>query len=130
MPGIISRSTNLILVVEDEGLLRVSLADALRQSGYAVDEAGNGRAALACMRRRVPDLVLLDLRMPIMDGFSFRAEQRQDPLLAKIPVILVSANGEEEDARSLGAVGILDKPVQLPELIAMINTLPRANGHA
>ena len=127
MPGI-SRSANLILIVEDEAILRMSLADDLRQSGYDVDEAGNGRVALACMRRRVPHLVLLDLRMPIMDGFSFRAEQRQDPLLASVPVILISANGEEENARSLGAAGVLDKPVQFPKLIAMINSLHRANG--
>jgi CheY-like chemotaxis protein len=115
-----------ILVVEDEVLLRVSLADALRECGHHVDEASNGRAALECMRRRVPDLVLLDLRMPVMDGFEFRAAQREDALLANVPVILVSANGDEENARSLGAVGVLDKPVRLSGLLEMINTFHRA----
>jgi CheY-like chemotaxis protein len=59
-----------ILVVEDEVLLRVSLADALRECGYDVDEASNGHLALEWMRRHLPDLVLLDLRMPVMDGFN------------------------------------------------------------
>jgi CheY-like chemotaxis protein len=118
-----------ILVVEDEVLLRVSLADALRECGYDVDEASNGQLALEWMRRHLPDLVLLDLRMPVIDGFQFRAAQREDPLLADVPVILISANGDEKNARSLGAVGVLDKPVRLSELLAIINTFHRVpNG--
>src|SRR5438128_12633513 len=112
-----------ILVVDDEVLLRVSLADALRECGYDVDEASNVHLALESMRRHLPDLVLLDLRMPVVDGFQFRAAQREDPLLADVPVILISANGDEKNARPLGAVGVLDKPVRLSDLLRLIDNL-------
>jgi CheY-like chemotaxis protein len=112
-----------ILIVEDEVLLRMSLVGALRESGYVVDEASNGRVALERMCRHVPALVLLDLRMPVMNGFEFRAAQRKDPRLTDVPVIVISANSDEEIAGSLGAAGVIDKPVLLPKLLGMIDKL-------
>jgi hypothetical protein len=76
-----------VLIVEDEVLVRTDLAQWLREAGYAVEEAPNGRAGLDRMRREVPDVVLLDLRMPIMDGYEFNIERLKDPALSKVPII-------------------------------------------
>jgi CheY-like chemotaxis protein len=75
-----------ILVVEDEFLLRLELSQALAAAGYEVDQAANGQIAIEHLRRHRPDLILLDLRMPVMDGFDFRAQQLSDPDLATVPV--------------------------------------------
>jgi CheY-like chemotaxis protein len=58
-----------------------------------------------------------------MDGYEFRAAQREDPEISRVPVIVVSANGDEQNGRSLGAIGVLSKPVRLAELLGMIDGL-------
>ena len=84
-----------ILVVEDEPDLRDALTWVLRQEGYAVSAAANGREALDWLRgSSSPWLILLDLRMPLMDGFEFRVRQLQEPNLAAIPVVVLSAYGD------------------------------------
>jgi len=81
-----------ILVVEDDAALREMMAQQLHLAGFAPATAPNGYEALALLRMGFPaKLILLDLRMPIMDGWAFRAEQRRDPDLADIPVIVMSA---------------------------------------
>ena len=85
-----------ILVVDDERDIRESLGDLLREEGYDVIEAQNGVEALARLRENThvsPCVIVLDLMMPVMDGYQFRAEQLRDSALAGIPVVVVSAEG-------------------------------------
>ncbi|HZU36161.1 MAG TPA: response regulator [Gemmataceae bacterium] len=117
-----------VLIVEDEDTTRDMLAMLLQAEGYSVAGAGNGEEALAYLRnRRVPNLILLDLMMPIMDGWKFRRIQRKDPLLAEIPVVVVSAAGDVgQTAVALSAAGFLDKPVEPTHLLATIRRLCEA----
>src|SRR4051794_23983356 len=80
-----------VLVVDDDVSIRGFLAEALRDEGYEVQTAGNGHDALALLREWRPDLILLDLMMPVMDGWAFRTEQRLIPNMADVPVIVLSA---------------------------------------
>src|SRR5688572_32223351 len=81
-----------ILVVEDDSELREALVDVLRLAGREVNGVGDGRSALDCMRGARPDVVVLDLMLPVMTGWEVLAEQRSDPNLADIPVIVLSGN--------------------------------------
>lgn len=114
-----------VLVVEDEVIVRQDLILYLREAGHTVDDAANGRMALERMRRQLPDVILLDLRMPIM---KFNAERLKDPTFAKVPLILISANGHDARARLVGAVTILDKPVNPAALLAELALLARDRG--
>src|ERR1044071_1184503 len=77
----------MILVVEDDSAIREVLTDVLESEGYQVLNAANGREAIQLLRSStLPCLILLDLMMPVMNGWQFRDEQRQDPLLAPVPV--------------------------------------------
>ena len=103
-----------ILVVEDESGQREALAEVLSRLGYEVQCAANGSEALDLMRHSesLPGLILLDLMMPVMDGWEFRAEQRRDRTLAEVPVVMLSALDDiVEKALQSGAVG-LPKPLQ------------------
>src|SRR5438874_8753476 len=83
-----------ILVVDDDPGIVESLKDLLEAEGYHVETASNGREALDMLRaRQRPNLILLDLTMPEMDGFEFRDEQEWDPRFSEIPVVVISANG-------------------------------------
>ena len=115
-------SAKHILFVEDESDLRPALTALLGLKGYRVGWAGNGREALEYLRRGDrPDLILLDLVLPDMDGWAFRREQRHDPALASIPVVLVSADDDlARSAAALGARGYLEKPVGLDDLVRAV----------
>jgi CheY-like chemotaxis protein len=88
-----------------------------------VDTAGNGREALDLLRAspELPSVILLDLRMPVMDGAQFRAAQRQDPSLAPIPVIVVSSEDDGPAAvTALDAAGYLQKPFHVDHLLQQV----------
>ncbi len=109
-----------ILIVEDDRDIRESIEELLRDEGYQVISTVHGLDALRKLRAmsELPRLILLDLMMPEMDGFTFRAEQLKDPKLAAIPVVLMSAGGElEAKAKQLSAQGVLKKPFRDLELI-------------
>jgi CheY-like chemotaxis protein len=108
-----------ILVVEDDGDSREVFCEVLRNAGFACVSARNGREALASLRgAHAPDLILLDMFMPRMDGWQFRREQLADAALARIPVIVVSgARATRRSAIGFGAVGFLEKPVRPAELL-------------
>ena len=118
-PGPEGRS---ILIVEDDLDLREALSEVLRDEGYTVAMAADGREALDHLRRQPrPSLILLDLTMPVMNGWQFRAEQRQDPDLSGIPVVVLSAG--ERLADQVAALGINDyvrKPIELSHLLRLI----------
>jgi CheY-like chemotaxis protein len=114
--------TKSILVVEDDADIRDVLVEVLELEGYEIAVAGNGREALEHLRRaKRPDLILLDLMMPVMDGWQFRAEQRQNPEWAGIPVVILTAHGSSHlKANSNGVAGFLKKHVELEDLLATV----------
>jgi CheY-like chemotaxis protein len=109
------------MVVEDYADVRDIFAAFLNAYGYHVLTAADGLEALDVARATVPDLILLDLRMPRMDGETFRREQLADPQLAAVPVIVLSGNADAEDvAKRIGAVGCLHKPIDSSTLLAAV----------
>ena len=123
-----------VLVIDDDSDARTLLELALSVEGFAVRCAVNGADALRVARRWRPDVILLDLAMPVMDGYAFRAAQLLDPVLAAIPVICVSGRHDaEQAARDLQLAGCVPKPFALAELIRRVQDLvrwPRARGAA
>ncbi len=121
-----------IRVVEDDLAAREALAQFLAQEGHAVALAGNGEEALAYLRANAPpDLVLLDLMMPVQSGWGFRQAQALDVRLARVPVVVLSAVGELAlQADALGDVGYLQKPIDFSELPAVIARFARARKPA
>ena len=119
------RRKPLILVVEDHDSARTALTKLLTSTGYDVVEAPNGSDALAQLATGPrPDLILLDLMMPVMDGWQFRQEQIRDAALADIPVIVVSAAGRER-LEKIHANAYLSKPVDLDELLGCVTQFCR-----
>ncbi len=122
--------TSRILLVEDDEALREALAEVLADEGYRVDCAANGREALDQLNRSPavsPDLILLDLVMPVMDGWAFREAQRENGRLAHIPTVVLSASFPPDSPRmrSLGAEAVLSKPVSIDRLVrALQRVLP------
>ncbi len=112
-----------IFVVEDDLHIRESLTEVLEIEGFDVVSAVNGQEALDMLRGgEKPDLILLDLMMPVKDGFQFKAEQEVDPVMSKIPVIIMSANGNMSAKKELGLVkDYLKKPIDLDSLLSTIN---------
>jgi PAS domain S-box-containing protein len=115
----------LILLADDNADMRGYVARLLRQSGYRVEAVIDGEPALAAARRLKPDLILSDVMMPHLDGFQLLAKLREEPALADIPVILLSARaGEEAKIEGLraGADDYLVKPFSARELLARVET--------
>lgn len=113
-----------ILVVDDDAHIRRMIMAALRREGYEFTEAPNGRDALELMRREKPDVVVLDLMMPLVSGWDVLREREADPALRDIPVILVSASRDPEvaDAVNKGVCAYLPKPFDLAALSALIRS--------
>jgi PAS domain S-box-containing protein len=114
-----------ILVVDDESESRTLLTEILRSEGFRVRAADCGELALASLTARKPELVLLDIRMPAMDGFEVcrRVKEREDT--RNIPIIILSASGDSADrvkGLRLGAVDYISKPFQREELLARVRT--------
>jgi CheY-like chemotaxis protein len=117
------RASGRVLLVEDDLLTREAVTLLLSGDGYMVAAAGNGREALERLRAyERPDLILLDLRMPVMDGYAFQRHLQEDPGLASIPVLLFSAAGDAgARASDLGAAGCLQKPVATEQLLEAVH---------
>jgi CheY-like chemotaxis protein len=123
-----------VLIVEDDTDLRDALSQILEDEGYRVWSAEHGLDALERLRDGSrPCLILLDLTMPVMNGWQFRAEQQLDPQLASIPVVVISAGANlAEQLQPLGVQDYLRKPIQLGQLLATVRryceTIPAAPG--
>jgi CheY-like chemotaxis protein len=111
-----------ILVVEDEPDIRDLMVSLLESEGYAVAAASHGAEALARLQAGpLPCIILLDLMMPVMDGWAFCKEKQKDPVLAPIPIVVVSAVSRK-DPRNAGvrAVDHLPKPIDIGTLLAAV----------
>jgi sigma-B regulation protein RsbU (phosphoserine phosphatase) len=114
-----------ILIVDDSEAVRRLLHAYLRMEGYEVIEASNGRMGLTTVAEKRPDLILLDISMPIMDGYSVCAHLQHDENFRSIPIIMLSSLSDTESkmrAFELGAVDYITKPVSRGELAARIQT--------
>ncbi len=114
-----------ILVVEDDTALRGLIADLLAEEGYDVYCAENGADALAKLGLGpAPSLILLDLAMPVMDGWTFRRAQRDDPRFARVPTVVLSASlGPDPAIDALEPDAFLAKPFDLERLIETVHRL-------
>lgn len=116
-----------ILVVEDEAFLSEALTDKLRKSKYEVEAAMDGEQATQKIDSFIPELILLDIRMPKKDGFTVLQELKQNPKTKNIPVVMLSNFGEVTEitkAKSLGAQDYFVKAnLRLVDLVAKIKTL-------
>jgi len=120
-----------ILIIEDCDEIRIDLAELLRDEGYEVVTARHGAEALALLGSRpAPSLILLDLMMPVMDGWQFRKQQLDTPDLALIPVVLLTgSNNAQQHARDLNAVDCVQKPFDLDQLLCTVsNVVARASA--
>ena len=111
-----------VLVVEDDVDIRDAMVDLLEAKGYSVSAAGHGAEALAQLQGGTrPCLILLDLMMPVMDGWTFCTEKEKDPSLAEIPILVVSAVPRQDPRNScVRAVSHLSKPLEVDKLLAAV----------
>jgi CheY-like chemotaxis protein len=111
-----------VLVVDDDGDIRDALCLVLEHNGYRALAASNGEEALARLRADAPvDLILLDMMMPVMDGWGFRKSQPDGPAFVEIPVIVLTGDGRASSkAAAIGAAGYLKKPLDLGDLLEAV----------
>jgi CheY-like chemotaxis protein len=115
-----------VLVAEDNPVNRELLRELLENRGYAVAEACDGEAALRMLDESRPDVLLLDIGMPILDGFAVIRKIREDPRLATLPVLAVTAYamlGDRENVLNAGFDGYLSKPINARDLSAELERL-------
>lgn len=112
----------VVLIVDDHRDFRETLAEVLDDAGYRVGCAANGREALARLRQGpTPFLILLDLQMPVMNGWEFLRCRADEPTLARVPVIVISACADDPGTRSsLSDCQLLKKPIDLPALLELV----------
>src|SRR6185312_4832361 len=119
-----------ILLVDDEPALRELLRATFEGADVSVDEAATGLEAEARIRRRRPDVVVLDLRMPEMDGAELCRRLKADPRTSEIPIVLLTgADGEEaREAQRAGAAALVRKPFSPLDLLAVVERVSGRNG--
>src|SRR6516225_7066867 len=112
-----------ILVVEDQQDGRQIIRDMLAGTDYEITEAENGEEALTAIAKQRPDLILMDIQLPVMDGYTATRQIKADPALRSIPIIAVTSyalSGEDKKARAAGCDDYVPKPYSLRELLAKI----------
>ena len=109
-----------VLVIEDDLDLQDLMASLLEQDGYRVERASHGAEALVIVARHLPDLILLDMRMPVMDGWRF-AEEFRERYDRRRPIVVVTAAADASElAAEIQADGYISKPFDVDELIDMV----------
>ena len=112
-----------ILVVEDQEDNRQILRDLLGNAGYELTEAENGEEAIAAVAKRRPDLILMDIQLPVLDGYEATRRIKADPSLRKIPIIAVTSyalSGDEYKGQEAGCDGYVTKPYSPRQLLATV----------
>jgi two-component system, OmpR family, response regulator len=120
-----------VLVVDDDPAIRGLVADALRSEGFNVDLAAHGREALEAIRARRPVTVVLDLMMPVMDGFSFMEACKRESLCDDVPIVVISA--VQDALRRIDEMPVhacMAKPFDLDELVRTVGRYAHTNGRA
>ena len=114
-----------IMIVDDDDDIRSTLGELLEHMEFDVAAASDGLDALKMLRKGArPDVIFLDLMMPVMDGYEFLVELRSRAALAAIPIVIITAAGNARgEAAKLGAAGHLQKPFKLDELLATIERI-------
>jgi two-component system, cell cycle response regulator DivK len=115
--------TKCILVVDDQEDLRGVLRDLLTGSGYTVSEAADGQAGVAKAKSGRPDLILMDIQLPVIDGYEATRQIKAEPNLRATPIIAVSSfamKGDEEKARASGCDAYVTKPYSPMQLLRLI----------
>jgi two-component system cell cycle response regulator DivK len=119
----------LVLLVEDNELNRDMMTRRLRRAGLEVVTAGNGQQALNIMRADQPDVVLMDMNLPILDGWTASRQAKADESICHLPIIALTAHAMESDrlnALEAGCDDFATKPVDFPGLLIKIEKLTRA----
>ena len=121
-------SKGIVLIVDDDTSVREIMSDILAYDGYEVQTARNGLEGLCKLRRGdpLPDVIVLDITMPVMDGVAFRRAQLRDPVLSRIPVVVASA---VVPVNALAGTRQLQKPFGISELLVAISEELGALGH-
>ena len=127
-PKVSSALHNRILIADDDSLVRGSLAGVLESEGFVVDEASDGTEAVGHATAHAPDLVLLDLKMPKMDGWAaFAKLDRVRPL---VPIIVITARPHQyKEAVRLGVDAFMEKPLKIPVLVRAIKRLTSEDSY-
>ena len=123
--------TQRILVVEDQDDLRAILRDFLTASGYDIVEAVDGGEGVAKAQSERPDLILMDIQLPVLDGYEATRQIKADRNLKAIPIIAVSSfamKGDEEKARASGCDSYVTKPYSTVKLLGLIRGFLGENG--
>lgn len=117
-----------VMLVDDDPAIRDGVGEFLREEGFAVVSASSGVDALAYLRAGLPvDVILLDVLMPVMDGWDFRAEQLADPTTRDVPVVVITASGftRETIGRQLKAEDVFAKPLELGAFLQTLKDVCR-----
>lgn len=111
----------LVLVVDDDPDILDAICDILECEGYRVARARHGLEALEQVEQEPPSIILLDLMMPVMDGLSFAQTLRQRWAAPRIPIVVISADGNPQKAAAVGAQGFLAKPFDIDALLSQVS---------
>src|SRR5687768_5472999 len=124
------RSEVMVLVIDDDAEIRQALTEILEDESYTVRVAANGREALDCIARGFcPDVILLDVMMPVMDGWHFLSARLRHPQLVEVPIIIISAGFDaEREAQKVGVFEFARKPLHVDDLIDRIESCRRRSG--
>ena len=115
-----------ILIIDDEKEAQELLMEILKAEGYQLFTAGDGLTGLETAKRVRPDLILLDILMPQMDGLLVQEQIREDPAIAKVPIVFITAKSSVDSAHravTAGASGYIEKPFEVKRLLAKIRAL-------
>ncbi|MCX6064913.1 MAG: response regulator transcription factor [Chloroflexi bacterium] len=126
-------STSNILIIEDDDIVAKTIERCLRGNDYRVQMANSGVAGLRAARRKIPDLVILDVIMPGMDGYTVCKEMREDAFLKDVPILFLTAKIKVEDTiigLSVGADDYLGKPFNIDELLLRVKAILRRTRHS
>ncbi len=124
--------SDCVLVIDDDADIRDSIGDILELRGYRVARAANGREALERLRSGPPPcVILLDLMMPVLNGWEFREQQSRDARLADVPVVVISGDGStDEKAAKIGVAEFLRKPLELSAILEVVRRHCAGNDHS